>query len=166
MNRDWDAATATEHLFSSYKGDVYRYARLTLGNPSAAEDVVQEVFLRVLKSWDRYRRDASPKTWLWAIVRNCITDYARKHRRDRDHQPFEEQFGGQTEFHTSVSFEAEQLLKVLSRDQREVVILRLVQDWSISETARILKWSESKVKTTLHRAVTKLREEGQRDGWE
>lgn len=161
MNRDWDAAIATEHLFSSYKGDVYRYARLALGNPSAAEDIVQEVFLRVLKSWEGYRGEASPKTWLWTIVRNCITDYARKHRRDREHRPFEERFGGQSEFHTSVSFEAEQLLKMLSPDQRQVVILRLIQDWSISETARILKWSESKVKTTLHRAVTKLREEGQ-----
>ncbi|WDL96018.1 RNA polymerase sigma factor [Alicyclobacillus sp. ALC3] len=164
MNHDWDAATATEQLFSTYQGDVYRYARLTLNNPTAAEDIVQEVFIRVLRSWDRYRGDSTPRTWLWAIVRNCITDYARKHRRDRHHQLFEEQLGGQTDFHTSVSFEAEQLLTVLSRDQREVVVLRLIQDWSIADTAKILKWSEAKVKTTLHRAVAKLREEEQQYG--
>lgn len=164
MNRDMDAATATEHLFSLYKGDVYRYARFTLGSPTAAEDVVQEVFLRVLKSWDRYRGDASPKTWLWSLVRSSIVDHARKHKRDKEQEPFEEQFGGHMQMNPSESLETEELLKVLSQDQREVVVLRLIQDWSTADAARILGWSESKVKVTLHRAVARLREEGQQHG--
>jgi RNA polymerase sigma-70 factor (ECF subfamily) len=49
------------------------------------------------------------------------------------------------------------MLNVLKRDYKEVIILRKIQGMSVSETAEILKWTESKVTITLHRAVTKLR---------
>ena len=101
MEQSIDAATATEQLFALYKNDVYRYARFALGDSTVAEDIVKEVFLRVLKAWDRYRGDASPKTWLWIIVRSCIIDYTRKHKRDRYQQLFVEEFGGIT--HTQPS---------------------------------------------------------------
>lgn len=160
MSSEMDAATATEQLFALYKADVYRYARFTLGNASAAEDIVQEVFFRVLKNWSRYRGEANPKTWLWTIVRNCIVDHARKYKHDKEQQPFDEKLGGKTDFQMGMEFEAEELLKNLSQAQREVIVLRLIQDLSTTETAKILGWSESKVKTTLHRAVSKLRNEG------
>lgn len=160
MFREMDAATATEQLFSLYKNDVYRYARFTLGDSDAADDIVQEVFIKVLKSWDRFRGDANPKTWLWSIVKNCIVDYSRKHKHDKTHQPLDEYLGGTSHLETDMLFEAEELLESLSRVQREVVVLRLIQDLSSAETAQILKCSESKVRTTLHRAVVKLRTEG------
>ena len=157
MSLKLDAAAATEELFALYKEDVYRYARFTLGSPTDAEDVVQEVFLRILKSWDRFRGDAHPKTWLWTITRRCIIDRARKLEKDKNTVPFEERLGGHTDNHESKILEVEGLLQTLSQDQREVVTLRLIQDWSTADTARILGWSESKVKTTLHRAVTQMR---------
>lgn len=165
MSRKPDAAAATEELFSLYKSDVYRYARFTLGSASDAEDIVQEVFLRVLKNWDKFRGDANPKTWLWTITRRCIVDRARKRDRDKNQVTFEEHLGGHTDSNTSAALEVEDLLKTLTPDQREVVTLRLIQDWSTTETAEILGWSESKVKTTLHRAVTRMRgEEGKAYG--
>lgn len=160
MSRKPDAAAATEELFSLYKSDVYRYARFTLGSASDAEDIVQEVFLRVLKNWDKFRGDANPKTWLWTITRRCIVDRARKRHRDKNQTSFEEQLGGYVvDSNSTAALEVEELLKTLTPDQREVVTLRLIQDWSTAKTAEILGWSESKVKTTLHRAVTRIREE-------
>lgn len=154
------AATATEELFVLYHNELYRYVRFSLRNQAAAEDVVQDIFLRVLKNWDHYRGDATPKTWLWAIARNCIVDYVRKHKRDRLQEPFIDEIGGITESPATAAIEAEELLKCVTGDQRQVVILRVLQDWSISDTAKILGWSESKVKTSLHRAIQKMRREG------
>lgn len=158
MDQCTDAATATEQLFALYKDDVYRYARFTLGSASDAEDVVQEVFIKVLRSWDRFRGDASPKTWLWTIVRSCIVDRTRK-RNSRDEMPFDESIGGLTQYQEHSGIELEDMLKGLPKDYREVIVLRLLQDWSTTDTAKILKWSESKVKTTLHRSVSKLRQQ-------
>jgi RNA polymerase sigma-70 factor, ECF subfamily len=158
VSRKPDAAAATEELFALYKEDVYRYARFTLGSASDAEDIVQEVFLRVLKNWDRFRGDAHPKTWLWSITRRCIIDRARKLEKDKNTTTFDERLGGRIDNNASEALEVEDLLQTLSQDQREVVTLRLIQDWSTTDTARILGWSESKVKTTLHRAVTKMRQ--------
>lgn len=158
MSRKPDAAAATEELFALYKEDVYRYARFTLGSASDAEDIVQEVFLRVLKNWDRFRGGAHPKTWLWSITRRCIIDRARKLEKDKNTTTFDERLGGRIDNNASEALEVEDLLQTLSQDQREVVTLRLIQDWSTTDTARILGWSESKVKTTLHRAVTKMRQ--------
>lgn len=160
MERGVDAATATEDLFVSYHNELYRYVRFSVRNESAAEDVVQDVFLRVLKNWEHYRGDATPKTWLWKIARNCIVDYARKHKRDRLQEPYLDELGGVAQAPGTAAIEAEELLRCVTGDQRQVVVLRVLQDWSISDAAQILGWSESKVKTTLHRAIEKMRREG------
>lgn len=163
MNREVDAASATEQLFTQYRGDVYRYARFTLGDPVAAEDVVQEVFLRVLRSWGQFKGKASVRTWLWTVVRSCVIDYTRRHRRDRDATPFEERMAGEFEMQTA-AVEVEEMLRSLPCDQRQVVVLRLIEDWSTADAAKALGWSESKVKVTLHRAVARIREEEMRHG--
>ncbi len=155
-----DAATATEELFAMYHNELYRYVRFSLRNQTAAEDLVQDIFLQVLKSWGQYRGDASPKTWLWTIARNCVVDYTRKHKRDRLRDLFIDEVGGVAQAPGTAAIEAEELMRCVTGDQRQVVVLRVLQDWSISDTAKILGWSESKVKTTLHRAIEKMRREG------
>lgn len=67
-------------LYDFYANDVYRFARLTLDDQSDAEDVVQEVFVRALRNWNRFRFTSSPKTWLLSITRNCVMDVLRKKR--------------------------------------------------------------------------------------
>ncbi len=152
-----DAAEATERLFDLYRHDVYRYARFTLGDPSDAEDVVQDVFIRVLRNWDRYRGDAAPKTWLWTIVRSSIADAARRRKRQTRRDLAAASTFEEAAEPTDVPLEIEEALRELPQAYREVVVLRLLQDWSTGECATMLGWSESKVKTTLHRAVAKLR---------
>lgn len=118
------------------------------------------MFLRVLIDWEHYRGDAAPKTWLWMIARNCIMDCAQKHKRDRLHDPFVDELGGIAQAPGAAAIEAEELLRCITGDQRQVIVLRVLQDRSISDTAKSLGWTESKVNTTLHRAIEKMRREG------
>ena len=159
LDLSMDAATATEYLFEHYKNEVYRYARYTLGSSNEAEDVVQEVFIKVLRHWDRFRGDASPKTWLWTIVRSCIADRGRKRRRQQIEVGINNNLDGYGSYQDSGTLEIEDSLRHLPQAHREVIVLRILQDWSVADTARILGWSEAKVKTTLHRAVTTLRKQ-------
>src|SRR5690349_16975295 len=67
-------------LFDLYANDIYRYARFTLQDHAEAKDVVQEVFLRAFRQWDRFRHDSSYKTWLLSITRNYMYDVLRKRK--------------------------------------------------------------------------------------
>ena len=72
-------------LYERYGAVVYRRARRLLGDEHAAWDAVQEVFVRVLKHARRFRREASPTTWLYRITTNyCLNvlrDSARHSRK-------------------------------------------------------------------------------------
>jgi RNA polymerase sigma-70 factor (ECF subfamily) len=60
---------------------VYRFALRLAGSPDAAEDLVQETFLRAYKAWDQYERGTRAKSWLFTICRNVFL-----RRREREHR--------------------------------------------------------------------------------
>jgi len=137
-----------------------------VGNKSDAEDLVQETFVRVLESWPSYRRAASERTWVWAIARHCLSEYFRKKRREHqalttltDHLRLHEDSGS-----VSCSVEIVEALQQLTVAQRHVLICRTVQDLSVRDTAKLLGFSEAKVRVALHRAVKRLREVWTSDG--
>ena len=78
-------ASAIEALYRQYGSLVLGRARRLLGNDQAADDALQEVFVRVVRGYDAFRRDASPVTWLYRITTNyCLNllrDSARRERR-------------------------------------------------------------------------------------
>jgi RNA polymerase sigma-70 factor, ECF subfamily len=165
MTEKLSAATAVEQLFQLYADDVYRYAVSVLGKPAEAEDVVQEVFIRVLRSWEGFRNESSAKTWLWTIVRNCIQDQHRQRFRRKEYLTGEGVLPepGMHAADESV-MELEDTLNQLSDSYRQVVSLRLIQDMSTEDTAKVLGWTTAKVRTTLHRAVHALRNVMQPEG--
>lgn len=138
-------------------------------NRSVTEDLSHEVYVRVLKAYDRFESKSSEKTWLLAIAKNVALDYFRKQNVRRKHQF--EHFDWEIqqlvsdepspEFYVESKDDAEVLMEQLDRctgDQKMVVVLRYYQQLSISETASVLGWTEAKVKTTQHRALKKLKD--------
>lgn len=136
-----------------------------------AEDIVQEVYIKILKSYHSFRGDSSEKTWIFSIARHTTYDFFRKQTRYRDR--FVRLFSSNNQSNeikdntplpeeiVILDDEMQQLYKKLelcSTDQKQVIILRYIQSFSIEETANILGWSTSKVKTTQHRAIKKLRQ--------
>jgi len=138
-------------------------------NRSVAEDLSHEVYVRVLKSYERFQGRSSEKTWLFAIAKNVAIDYFRKNSVRSSHTF--DAFNWETEslvspsktpeVLTELNDEMRQLLDALEEctgDQKMVIVMRYFQELSIAETAAILNWTEGKVKTTQHRAINKLRE--------
>jgi len=146
-------------LYDSYSNDVYRYAWAALGDSTEAHDVVQEVFLRAYRSLSNYRNDASAKTWLMTITRNYIFDVLRKRRTERKYlSQYEVPEVSDDSTSLDVVMEVREALSQLKDTYRQVLILRYVENFSSIETSHILGWSETKVRTTAHRAIAKLRE--------
>ncbi|MBM7701683.1 RNA polymerase sigma factor SigX [Metabacillus iocasae] len=161
---------AFDHLYEEYHQDVFQFLVYMVRDRSQAEDLVQEVYIRVFKSYDRFEGKSHEKTWLFSIARNVAIDFLRKQTSWKkrvmnmfdwtsnqlaDYKPLPEEIAIQSE-QVAMMY---QCLDTCTVDQRSVIILRYIQSLSIHETATILGWTESKVKTTQHRAIHALRKE-------
>nr|WP_205168557.1 RNA polymerase sigma factor SigX [Bacillus pakistanensis] len=158
-----------EELYNKYHHDVFQFLLYMVRNREQAEDLVQEVYIRVMKSYQNFQGKSSEKTWLFSIAKNVAIDYFRKQKgwknkilekfdwnrqQIKDEAILPEEIAEQNE-EVQVLYEC---LEHCTTDQRLVIVMRYIQELSISETASILGWTESKVKTTQHRAVKALRD--------
>jgi RNA polymerase sigma-70 factor, ECF subfamily len=145
-------------LYDLYANDVYRFAKLTLGDAEEAKDVTQEVFYRAFRSMNRFRGESNPRTWIMSIARNYIFDLFRR-RRIQQKAWAEYRLGQDTSVvdYPEEMHLLEDAILELKPTYRQVFVLRHVQNYSVQETATILHWSTSKVTTTDQRAIEKLR---------
>jgi len=166
---EWMKESIFHRLYDEYHQDVFRFLVYLVKNRMIAEDLSHEVYVRVLKAYDRFESKSSEKTWLFSIAKNVAIDYFRKanvrQRHTFDAFDWEqEQLISPTkspEHFVELSDEMKHLLAVLEQctgDQKMVIVMRYFQELSVAETADILGWTEGKVKTTQHRAIKALRE--------
>lgn len=158
MNSGTDRKGSIDRLFKLYANDVFRYARLALGDQDEAKDVVQEVFFRAFRSWESFRRDSTAKTWLLSIARHYIVDLLRKRTRERKLHSDEMPAMRSSTMPVETFMVLEESLLKLKSNYRQVFVLRHIEQLSIHETAQTLGWSEGKVRTTDSRAIHMLRE--------
>lgn len=158
MAPEYESTEAIRKLYDLYHHDIYRFARYTLGDASTAFDVVQEVFIRALRSWSHFRHYANEKTWLLSIARNYMQDYMRKQRKwDKFIRNYEPPFVSDGTLSIETAVLLEKALMSLKEAYRQVFTLRHIENLSIAEAAQILGWSKGKVRTTDYRAVARLR---------
>lgn len=159
-----EAGLQIESWFSEYNDDIYNYLVYYTGSLDV-EDLVQEVFIKALKGMKSFKGLSTPKTWLFTIARNTALDYYRKKKHESAVSYDDlENFTCEDRPGSNVMFSVEMLdlynaVNRLNKNYRDVVILRGIRDLSSSETAEILKWSETRVNVTLHRALKSLRKE-------
>ncbi|MDQ0189814.1 RNA polymerase sigma factor [Alicyclobacillus cycloheptanicus] len=151
-----EARDGVEQLFDQYKNEVFRYALYLLKNRDDAQDVVQEVFLRAYKSWDRFREESSHRTWLFRIAHNYIHDIIR---RKKTQYRYLKDLGSELRVSRTLESKLEMLdlISTLSIQHQQVLLLRFVEDLSAEDIARIFGWTAAKVRTIQHRALKQLR---------
>lgn len=155
-------------LYDEYHNDVFRFLIYLIRDRDQAEDLMHEVYVRVLKAYSGFEGKSSEKTWLFSIAKNVAIDHYRKSSVRRKHS-FDKFDWEKSELVSTeilpdnlvvLNEEMKDLLNVLDTctgDQKMVIHMRFIHDLSIAETAEILGWSEGKVKTTQHRAINALR---------
>jgi RNA polymerase sigma-70 factor (ECF subfamily) len=160
---------AFQLLVEQHRSMVYRVAYQFAGNHHDAEDIAQEVFIKVYRSLDRFRQDAQLTSWLYRIVMNACIDHRRRH-----HPAASAPFGEEAEARLQNTPEeapgpedcayAGELGEVLEGEiarlphgQRVVFIMRHHQGLKLSEIADALGLAEGTVKRQLHAAIHRLR---------
>lgn len=157
MTQSERAAQAAERLFERYADELYRFARFSLGHAGEAEDVVQEVFARALRSWERFAGRASERTLLFSIARHVIADSVRRLRRESAQTKTRLDTAQTVPAVDDWRLDLEASLRLLPLAQRQIFILRIIEDRSAQETAAMVGRSAVWVRVTLHRALGRLR---------
>jgi RNA polymerase sigma-70 factor, ECF subfamily len=153
-----------DKIYSYYYLDVYRFLVCFSGNQNDAEDLTQEVFIRVLNSVANKNSISNIKTWIFTIAKHVAIDHYRKKRFS---SLFKDGFFKQiasSEKEPNELVEQNEMKRLvhlaiskLKPNFRAVVILRGINEFSIKETSEILQCSESKVKVDYHRALKELK---------
>lgn len=150
-----------ERLFRAFGGSVAGYLRAR--HTSDPDGIANDVFLRIFRTIPTFRGDAAGfRSWVFTIAHHAAVDDARRLRRVKE-VPLAwapDVTGGDVEAEVLANLahdRVDALLSVLSPDQRDVLLLRVVADLSVADTAAILGKSFEAVKALQHRALGALR---------
>ena len=130
------------------------------GDPHAGQDLAQEALVKAYTRWRRVRAADSPRAYLRQILVRCAIDASRRPSR-REHASDDlGRHEATTRDHAHEHAERDRVgtaLDALPPRQRQVVVLRFVEDLDVATTARLLRVREGTVKSTTHAALQTLR---------
>jgi RNA polymerase sigma-70 factor (ECF subfamily) len=177
MEKPTDDLQDFDRVVQSHRPAVFRFILASLRDRDDAETLTQECFLRAFRGRDQFRGEAAVKTWLMQIAANLIRDLTRSRRfqfwklaRTRSVNPHDlsDFVASRERSPEATALAREQVQAVwtasqaLSERQREVFLLRFVEDMNLLEIAGVLGMSEGTVKKHLFRALETVRKEVRR----
>lgn len=165
-----EAAAFLERVMEQYGKATYNFAYRLTGNEADARDLTQDAFVRVYRAWRSFQPGTSFLSWIYRIVTNLYRDELRR-RKGRYHEEIPEDnepqaYGGTRPLATNPieDYVAGQLdeplakaLAQLSPEQRQVIVLADIEEYSYQEIADIMGCSIGTVRSRLHRARGLLR---------
>jgi RNA polymerase sigma factor (sigma-70 family) len=137
-----------------------RYAYALVRDHAVADDLVQDTLERALSRWTSRRPDGELRAWLFAILRNLHIDARRQARRRGVQVEIDEIDHGETAAQQEAALEARDVLATLEQlpeEQKSLLLLIGVEDFSYDEAARVLGVPIGTVMSRLSRARQKLR---------
>jgi len=157
--------SALSELYTLYFPRVYRYILARTGSTYDAEDLAEEVFMRVIEALERFEwREAPFSAWIFRIAHNAVISQRRKDGARGRSAPLTEGLAvdspGPEELVES-RLALNEIMKAAEKlpdAQRQVIAFRFGAGLSVAETARAMGKGEGNVKVIQHKAINKLRE--------
>lgn len=148
---------ALNELINNHKELALSIAFKHLKNKEDAEDVVQNSFIIVLKSIKKFRNEAKFSTWLYSIIYHECLRELKKRKQTTEYVPqFFELENKDTDLIENISIE--NLTNSLKPNEYTIISLFYLKEKSIKEITKITSLSKSNIKTILHRARKKMKE--------
>jgi RNA polymerase sigma-70 factor, ECF subfamily len=154
--------SAISELYGHYAGLVLRYLLVRVAEPELAQDLTQEVFIKIIGGIERfeYRDEKAFLGWIYTIAANTLHSYQRRRRVvaapfDDRHELIDQRSYDHVRQVTE-RIDLQQAFGQLTRDQQQVLTLRFFADMSNSEVAGLLRRTEGAVKAIQHRALQSL----------
>jgi RNA polymerase sigma-70 factor, ECF subfamily len=151
-------------LYDEYVDQIFRYVYYKVGNLAESQDLTGQTFLKAFENIDSYEmRDVAFSSWLYRIAHNLVVDFFRRESR-RENVPIDDQppsvspRGNPVET-VLADLESERLYKAmhkLTHNQREVLVLKFIDNLSNAQVAEIMGISVGAVKSTQKRGLLSL----------
>lgn len=156
-------AEALGMLYEHYFPRVFRYVVSRLRSNEDAEDVTEEIFLRIIDNIASFEWRGLPfGAWVFRIARNEVVSHVRRQKTRGQNTQLTESIPDESRDHAEqveidLTFRVvQQAIEKLPEAQRQVVTLRFVAGLSVAETAQALNKTENNVKVLQHKAIAKL----------
>lgn len=151
-------AQAFQIFFQRHKGRVYGYARRKGLDESSAQDVSQEAFLRLHRSIHHYESGRAALPWFFTIVHHCVVDAIRKLRKMAIVGLDENKFAYEPrEDEGEAEENLQALLEGLSSEQRQLMLMRAVDDMSFKEIAELTGKKDFSLRKLYERTRVQIR---------
>ena len=159
LGEEW----AFRSLYEAHSGPVTAFVRARVG--ADVDEIVNEIFVGVFTGLARFEGgEADCRAWIFRIARNKVNDHHRRGYRRVEQVPLGSDNGDLDRQRHGPTFglgnhggDLEAILQILTPDQREVILLRVLADLSIEHVAEILDKPPGAVKSLQHRAIETLR---------
>ena len=156
---------AFRQLVLEHSHAMFRLAWRLSGDETAAEDIVQEAFIKAWRKIGEFRMEASFKSWLHRITVNTAMDYLRKHVRRTQFETPEPEWekreyaaeAPDTGMQIDIGAQTQAAMMNLSEAERTALLLKHYEGHSIKEVARIMEITTGACKQNIFRAVRKMR---------
>jgi RNA polymerase sigma factor (sigma-70 family) len=149
-------------IFERYNKRLYGFFVRQTANPHTSEDLVQDVFHRILRYRHTYKEDGRFSTWIFTIARSALLTHVAKNRHSGDEVPLTE-FLASNDPPPGSDLEREEEFRLLRKalyrlphDKREALILSRFENMSYEEIARIAGCAVGTIKARVHRALNDL----------
>ena len=147
-------------LFDRYHTPLFNFYTKMTQNRTVSEDLVQDVFLRILRYRQTYRPGTVFRTWIYQIARNARLDHVRKARPEAPlaAEPIAPAPATDSAQQKQEAQLLQRALMQLPEDKREILILSRFQELKYEEIARLMSCEVGAVKVRVHRALRQLRD--------
>ena len=158
-------------IYDSFYPAIFRYIYYRVSDQDCAEDLAAEVFVRMLERIDHYELRGRPfLAWLYTIAHHLVVDHYRK-KSEVTMMPLEESLVAGDGFRPDQTAERllsqeylSKMLTHLTEDQRQVILLKFIEDYEVAEVAELMGKQERAIRSLQHRALAALNRAMEKEG--
>ena len=154
---------AVAAVYDAFADPIFRYVSFRVRSPEDAEDLTDQVFLKMIEALPAYDDRGLPfAAWLYRIARNLIVDRSRRSARDAEalSESLEARGDGSDPFAAAVGTLDREAVRTamasLTDEQRQVVVLRFIEGWEVDEVAQAMGRKPGAIHALQHRALGAL----------
>lgn len=153
---------AAGEIYDYFSPLIYRFVLTRVSNKHLAEDLSQDVFVKVVSRIDTFNKDLGNFSgWIWQITRNTLIDYYRdkKEVSFSDIEDVENEFGVEDNIYKRIEMrQVKDVIKGFGDEERELFALYYLSDLSYRDISKIMNKSEGALRVATHRLLKKIKE--------
>lgn len=145
-------------LYELTKNSIYGFVLSIIKNKHDAEDIFQEVYIKIYENIDKYKNEGKPLAWMMTIAKNLCYEKIRKHRDTSDIELMHDVgINDKNKKNVEDKMILEILLEKITDEERNIIILHIVSGMKYREIANLLKLPLSTVLSKYHRAMKRMK---------